>query len=155
MNDAGLYHVLSGLLEAKTKTAAEVLLEKCGDDYRAFCEKVLARFQFARTTNQNSLLHVWFDQIAKHDGDKTAKDVKGECHHKWALNIRLRDDQFAWVWARTGALLPYEKQCSLLASETLGISSRMTTKELKEYLDEIERHYRPRGVPLVNPEDRE
>lgn len=155
MNSAGLYHVISKLLEAKTKTEAEKLLETFGDKYRIFAEKILARFQFARTTNQNSLLHVWLDQIAQHDGDKSAKEVKGECHHRWALNIRLRDDQFAWVWARTGALLPYEKQCSLLASETLGISSRMTTKELKEYLDEIERHYRPLGVPLVNPEDRE
>lgn len=154
MTDAGLIFVIESLLDAKTKTAAKGFLEQCSDAYRPIAERLLARFTFARTTNQNALLHKWYGQIADHYGDRSAKDVKGECHHKWALDIRLRDDQFAWVWGKTGALLPYEKQCSLLASETLGISSRMTTAELKEYLDAIERHYRPLGVKLAEPEDR-
>ncbi len=154
MTDAGLIFVIDSLLAAKTKTAAKGFLEQCSDAYRPIAERILARFTFARTTNQNALIHQWFGQIADHYGDRTAKDVKGLCHHTWALDIRLRDDQFAWVWERTGALLDYQRQCSLLASETLGISSRMTTKELKEYADAIERHYHPLGVPLINPEDK-
>ena len=154
MKDSGAYFIVRRLLDAKTKGKAQEIVDQAGREYKSMARELRDRLTFHRTTNQNALLHKWYGQIAKHEGDRSAKDVKGECHHKWALDIRLRDEQFAWVWERTGALLPYEKQCSLLASETLGISSRMTTAELKEYLDAIEQHYRPLGVKLAEPEDR-
>ena len=135
-------------MDAKTKGKAQEIVDQAGREYKSMARELRDRLTFPRTTNQNALLHKWYGQIAKHEGDRSAKDVKGECHHKWALDIRLRDDQFAWVWERTGALLPYEKQCSLLASETLGISSRMSTAELNEYLSEIENHFAPMGVHL-------
>ncbi len=154
MKDSGLHFILRSLLDAKTKTAAKGLLEQTGERYAGIAGELVERLTFHRTTNQNSLLHKWFGMIASHAGDRTATDVKGECHHRWALNIRMRDEKFAWVWDRTGAKLPYEKQCSLLASETLGISSRMTTKELSEYMGQIELHYQAKGVQLPQPEDK-
>ena len=148
MKDSGAYFIVRRLLDAKTKGKAQEIVDQAGREYKSMARELRDRLTFPRTTNQNALLHKWYGQIAKHEGDRSAKDVKGECHHKWALDIRLRDDQFAWVWERTGALLPYEKQCSLLASETLGISSRMSTAELNEYLSEIENHFAPMGVHL-------
>ena len=106
-----------------------------------------------RGLSANALLHVWFAEIAKHRGDMSAADVKGECHQRWALTIRLRDPQFAWIWERTGALLDDEKQRKFLVSEQLAISSAMTPKELKEYMDEIEREFAPH-VRLTQPEER-
>ena len=154
MTDAGIYAVVNRLLDFKTKGEAEAYIETdAGADYKTFARALLARIFFARTTNQNALLHQWFAQIAN-QGNADAKMVKGQCHHEWALDIRLRDEQFAWIWERTGALLSYEKQCSLLASETLGVSSRMSTKELKEYMDQIQRHYAGRGVHLTQPKDK-
>jgi hypothetical protein len=38
-----------------------------------------------RSIPQNSIMHMWFDEIAKHLGDRTLKDVKGQCHHMWAI----------------------------------------------------------------------
>ena len=86
-----------------------------------------------RTLSQNALIHKWYGEIALQRQDMTAVDVKGELHHEFALPIRLRDEQFEYVWARTGAQLSYEQQKALLASGTLGVSSKMTTKELKDF----------------------
>lgn len=108
--------------------------------------------EIKRTTQQNALLHQWYGQIAKHFGDRDMTQVKGECHHKWGLPIKLRNQQFAWVWKHSGAGLNYEQQCSLLASGVLNISSSMNTKELSEYMDAMSAHYRAQGVPLVDPE---
>lgn len=112
-----------------------------------------------RTLSQNALLHVWFADIAKHFGDRTEKQVKGECHRDLGLSIRLagvrdEDAQFTYVWERTGAKMNPEKQAGLLASEVLTLSSSMSTPQLREYMNKIEAEYLPMGVALTNPEDR-
>ena len=108
----------------------------------------------SRTAAQNRTLHMWFGQVAKHQGDVDALDVKGMCHRNWGLTIKLRCKQFAWLWERTGALLDYEKQCKLLASGQFNVSSGMNTEELSEYLDGMSRHFRSEGVYLTDPEAR-
>lgn len=105
-----------------------------------------------RSLSQNALLHKLFGEIAEHFGDRTASDVKGECHLAYGLPIRLRDTTFAWVWERSGAGIPVEKQRTLLASGALGVSSGMSTKELKEYIDEIYLAYTQAGCRLTVPE---
>jgi hypothetical protein len=97
---------------------------------------------------------MWFGEIAAHFGDRTSMDVKGTCHREYGLTIRLRNEQFAWVWKQTGERLTYEQQCKLLGSGVLGVSSGMTTKELSEYLDAMGRDYRAQGVVLTQPEER-
>lgn len=105
-----------------------------------------------RTSQQNRTLHMWFGEIAKHLEDWDAHGIKGVCHRKWGLTIRLRDPQFAWVWERSGKQMPYEKQCSLLASGILSVSSEMSTKELSEYMDAMFQHYTSEGIRLTDPE---
>lgn len=107
-----------------------------------------------RTIPQNSLLHMWFGEIAKQRGDVTLDDVKGECHRRWGLMIRMRNPQFAFIWNSTGAKMDYEKQCKLLASGVLSVSSGMEDKELREYLNEVSRHFRGEGFRLTEPEER-
>jgi len=105
-----------------------------------------------RTLSQNALLHKWFGEVAKQRGDVDMLDVKGECHQKWGLAIKRRCPQFAWIWAQTGAKLPHEKQCKLLASGNLNVSSSMTKPELSEYMDAMSREYRQRGFRLTDPD---
>lgn len=105
-----------------------------------------------RSLDQNALLHRWYADIAKHYGDQTAMQVKGECHVAYGLPIRLRDPAFAWVWKQSGAKLPYEKQCALFERGILAMTSAMTTKELSEYMDAMSAHYRAQGVHLTDPE---
>lgn len=104
-----------------------------------------------RSLNQNSLIHGWYGEIAK-QSHQSASEVKGQCHHKYGLPIKLRDEVWAWVWEQTGANLGYERQCTLLASGRLTVSSSMTTKELKEYLDAMHRDYLAEGYTLTDPE---
>ena len=114
----------------------------------------IAKGTIKRTTEQNALLHKWFGQIAQHLGDCTMLDVKGECHHRWGLPIKIRNPQWAWVWKHSSKALTYEQQCGFLASDVLNVSSSMSVAELSEYMDAMQAHFLAKGVPLVNPEDR-
>lgn len=152
MKGAGFIEIARRLVAASTPKRADAVIADCGDDYRPLAKALRDRMTFARTKNQNSLLHVWFADIAKHFGDRTAQQVKGECHRDIGLNIRLRDPVFEWVWKNSGAKLPPEKQAKLLATESLHISSAMTTAELSEYMDAIAEQYKPQGVRLTEPE---
>jgi hypothetical protein len=105
-----------------------------------------------RTLSQNALLHKWFGEIAK-QGDLSASQAKGQCHHEYGLPIRLRDPQFAWLWNNSAAKLDYEKRCAVLASGQFQISSKMNTKELSEYMDSMHAEYNQRGIYLTIPED--
>lgn len=125
-----------------------------GADYHDLVLRIVKRLTWKRTLSQNALLHKWYGEIAAHFGDRSAQDVKGECHRDLGLTIRLRDEQFGWVWNQTGRKLNREQQASLLASGCLGLSSGMTPKELREYMDFIEQTYRPMGVNLTKPEDK-
>jgi hypothetical protein len=106
----------------------------------------------SRTSQQNRTLHMWFGEIARQSDDLDATEIKGMCHRRWGLAIRLRDPQFAWVWKHSGENLNYEQQCSLLASGVLNVSSGMTMKELSEYLDGMSRYFRSNGYRLTDPE---
>ncbi len=105
-----------------------------------------------RTGQQNRTIHMWFGEIARQRGDTDALEVKGECHRKWGLTIRLRCPKFAWMWRRTGEHLSYEDQCKFLASGVLNVSSRMSVKEFGEYMDGMMRHFRGQGIHLTDPE---
>ncbi len=106
----------------------------------------------SRTDAQNRTLHMWFGQVAKQHQDLDALEVKGMCHRNWGLTIKLRDEVFAWVWKKSAASLSYEKQCALLASGRLQVSSGMNTDELSEYMSAMSRHFRSQGVYLTDPE---
>lgn len=152
---SGFAYIARRILDAKNKSAAKAFVEgDVGDDYRELALRLASRVEYKRSLNQNALLHMWFGEISRFKGDMTPDEVKGECHRRWGLPIRLQDPVFKWVWDRSGAHLDYEKQCKLLASGALSLSSGMTTKQLKEYLDEIEGHFRPLGVPLTDPEEK-
>ena len=106
-----------------------------------------------RSLSQNALLHMWFGQIAAQRSDVSLDDVKGEMHRRFGLDIRLRNPQFEWVWNQSGAKLSYEKQCAALGSGVFGVSSGMTTKELKKYLDALHAYATEQGWRLTIPED--
>lgn len=154
MKSHALISLANRIMDAPSKGVATEIGGNVGADYSDFIWKLINRLTWGRSLSQNALLHMWFAEIAKHYGDRTPDDVKGYCHQRWALPIRLQDKKFEWVWERSGAKLTYEQQCSLLASGVLGVSSGMTTAQLKRYLDEIGQHYRFEGVTLTDPEDR-
>lgn len=108
-----------------------------------------------RSVNFNSLLHKWFAQIARHLEGETMYSVKGACNHKYGLPIRLQDDGFSWLWAKTGGLLPYEKQVKILEGGYFAITSAMTNAELKKYMDAMQQDYLEQGIHVKYPEPKE
>ena len=155
MKDHALIILIRKLLEQKSRKFAEALAADCGDEYRPIIREILERLTFSdkRSLSQNALFHLWMGEIAKHFGDRSALDVKGDTHRDLGLHIRLKDPQFNWVWARTGALLDYEKQSKMLASGVLDFSSAMSTADLSAYMDEIARFYEAKGVRLTRPSE--
>lgn len=105
-----------------------------------------------RTLSQNSLLHKWFAQIATHLGDRTAMQVKGQCHVAYGVPIRRRDPIWSRVWERMFDGLTYEQQCFLFERGILAMTREMSVKELTEYMDAVQQHYRAEGVPLTDPD---
>jgi len=105
-----------------------------------------------RSIRQNRTIHMWYDEIAKQRGDVDAHMVKGECHRKWGLTIRMRDEIFAFVWRRASAGMDYEQECKFLASGVLGVTSEMSGPELKEYMDAMQTEYRSQGFHLTDPD---
>ena len=105
-----------------------------------------------RTLSQNALIHKWFGQIAAHYGDMTAMQVKGECHVAYGVPIRRRDPVWSRVWERMFDGLTYEQQCFLFERGILAMTREMTVKQLTEYMDAMQAHYRAEGVPLTDPE---
>lgn len=141
-------------MELRVKSAEDMEQVKAHLHATSFPFRVTIAKGDKRSLNQNALLHKWYEQVARHQGDMTAADVKGICHREYGLPIRLRNNQFAWVWERSGAKMTYEQQCKFLASGVLNISSGMSTAELKEYLDTMQQAFLKQGVALVIPEDR-
>ena len=155
MKDYALASLIRRVLAAKTKGAAVEIVGNVGDEYSPIINEILERLTFSdkRSLSQNALFHLWMGEIAKHFGDRSALDVKGDTHRDLGLHIRLKDPQFNWVWARTGALLDYEKQSKMLASGVLDFSSAMSTADLSAYMDEIARFYEAKGVRLTRPSE--
>lgn len=152
MKDHALASLIRTILGMKTKGEAVAHAQNVGADYADLINALIARLTWNRTKSQNALLHVWFGEIARHFGDRSAKQVKGDCHRDIGMTIKLRDDVFEWLWRRTGAGLDAERQSKYLASEAITFSSTMSVKDLSEYMDAIERHYTPKGVRLTERE---
>ena len=108
-----------------------------------------------RSLSANALLHKWYGEIAQHYGDRTAMQVKGECHVAYGVPIKSRDAAWAWVWRQISGALTYEQKCRVFERGILAVTSTMTTKELSEYMDAMSQHYRGQGVYLTDPELRE
>lgn len=105
-----------------------------------------------RTLSQNALLWRWYGQIATHLGDITAMQVKGQCHVAYGVPIRRRDPIWSRVWERMFDGLTYEQQCFLFERGILAMTREMSVKELTEYMDAVQAHYRAQGVPLTDPD---
>lgn len=136
------------LVGPEQRQRAISLLQNAMDGSRV----IITSAKESRTSQQNRTLHMWFGEVARHQADLDASEVKGMCHRRWGLAIKLRCPQFAWVWERAGARLSYEQQCNLLASGVLNVSSSMSVEELSEYMDAMSRHFRSDGVNLTDPE---
>lgn len=103
-----------------------------------------------RSNPQNSTAAAWYGQIATETGQSQA-DAKAECKLRFGLPIMERDNP-AWVakWEPLYGPLPYALR--LRAFEAIPLTSKLTVRQMSEYMDAVQREYRSQGIPLLDPE---
>jgi hypothetical protein len=99
---------------------------------------------------QNSTLHLWTGQIAAETGQSQA-EAKAEIKLRFGLPIMERDNP-AWVakWEPLYGPLPHHMRLRLF--EALPLTSLLTTRQMAELMDAIQKEYLAQGIPLVDPE---
>lgn len=101
-----------------------------------------------RTNPQNDTMWKWNTEIARHRGDMTPQEVHRENKLIIGCPILMRDDAFrAFVQQLSG--LTHEQK--LDAMDYIGVTSRMSKKEMSEYMDTLYRKWTARGVKLTDP----
>ena len=106
-----------------------------------------------RTIDQNSLSHAWYQQVADELREDSPLGVKRYCKLTIGVPIlRCDDDEFRAGYDRVIRPLSYELK--LEAMDILPVTSRMTTKQLTTYLENMQAHYQTRGVQLAFPMER-
>ena len=101
-----------------------------------------------RTNPQNDTLWKWNEEIARHRGDMTAMDVHRENKLLIGCPICMRNDTFK---AFVGKLshLTYEEK--LEAMDFVPVTSRMTVKEMSEYMDAVYAKFTAKGGRMTGP----
>lgn len=87
----------------------------------------------ARSLDQNSTAHVWYEQIAREMREDTPLGVKCYCKlHLGVPILRAEDDEFRSVYDMVIKPLSYEKK--LEAMKAWPVTSLMTKDQLNQYL---------------------
>lgn len=108
----------------------------------------------SRTQAQNRTIHGWFGEIAAHVGDQTASEIKAECNLTYGKPILRRDDpEWAGGWNALFEPLPREKQLKAIRIFDFPFTRKMVVKQLREYMDQMQRDYLSQGVNLTIPEE--
>lgn len=106
-----------------------------------------------RSVEQNRLQWLWANEVAMQRGDCYAADVQAEWKLSFGVPILLaEDEEFAADWNASAASLSYEKQLRLMRQYP--VTRQMNSKQLSNYLNQIEQHCTEQGWELTNPEDR-
>lgn len=104
-----------------------------------------------RSLDQNSIAHVWYEQVARELREDDALGVKcyAKLHHGVPI-LRAEDTDFRAVYDAVIRPLPYELK--LEAMKHWPVTSLMTKPQLSAFLEAVQADYRSRGVFLEFPE---
>ena len=104
-----------------------------------------------RTLNQNAISHAWYLQVSREEGEYTPENIKNLCKFHFGLPIlRGEDEEYNSYCADVIDPLPYENK--IKAMTYMPVTSFMSTKQLSEYMEHVQRHYAGR-VNLEFPEE--
>ena len=106
-----------------------------------------------RTDAQNRLAFQWYMDAASQLGDRDHGDTRAESKVEFAAPILCRDsDPFRMSWQKLRSVMTHEEVLAFVKSTELPMTSIMGVKQMTEYMDAIERHWRGQGVRLTDPE---
>ena len=105
-----------------------------------------------RTDRQNRLIQKWNQEITEQRGDCTFEETRAENKLVFGVPILRRDDPaFRETYDATFRPLPYEAKIKLFVALDPAVTRKMTTKQLSEYCDTLQRHYLEQGFRLSDP----
>ncbi len=109
------------------------------------------KFGKGRSLDQNAISHAWYEQVARELREDDARGVKRFCKLHFGIGIlRAEDEEFRESYdAVIKHHLSYEQK--LVAMDMLPVTSRMTTKQISQYMQDMQDHYRTKGVCLEFP----
>ena len=131
------------------------LQDAIGDMREAFKTRkyftVTIKFGKGRSNDQNAISHAWYEQVARERREDDARGVKRFCKLHFGVPIlRAEDEEFRASYdAVIKRSLNYEQK--LIAMDMLPVTSRMTTKQISQYMQDVQDHYRTKGVSLEFP----
>lgn len=110
-----------------------------------------------RSRPQNQTIHMWFKQIADHQGHE-AGFVKGVCKLTYGLPI-MQAENSAWVerWAPLYEPLldnPSLYEQKALLFEALPMTRQFTSPQMAAFMASVQMAAIKRGVRLTDPEER-
>jgi len=105
-----------------------------------------------RTNPQNKTIHGWYGEIARHLGDTPAEKVRAECKLQFGVPILRRDDAEFRDWYDSAIRwMEYEQKREMFLHLDPQVTSKMTVKQLSEYMETMMRHFSEAGVILTDP----
>ena len=104
-----------------------------------------------RSLSSNAQQHLWYGQIAKSQGDKTALDVKNFCKDSIGLPILLNSpihgDKIEFLLHKLDYYRhSYESKMKLI--QCLSVTSEFSVSESKDYCDHMITYFNDVGVPI-------
>ncbi len=112
---------------------------------------IITKWTKKRSISANNQQHLWYGQIAKHHGDRSAEYVKRFCKLTFGVPILLNSDKhqdfyetlfdMCDFWRRD-----YETRIDLM--EGIEITSKLNTVESKEYMDNMIFYFNDIGIPI-------
>lgn len=121
------------------------------EDYRQHrFLRVTVKTGKARSLDQNSISHAWYQQIAREQREDDELGWKSYCklHHGVPI-LRAEDEDFRHFYDAALKGLTYEQKRE--AMKYVPVSSLMTKPQLSRYLEEIQKDFAERNVFLEFP----
>lgn len=106
-----------------------------------------------RSLEQNALSHAWYHQVSRETHEDAPDGIKRFCKLRFGVPIlRAEDEEFRELYDKAiKHTLTYEEK--LAAMEYLPVTSHMNTRQMSQYLEDIQAHFAQQGVALEFPKD--
>jgi hypothetical protein len=116
--------------------------------------KVTAKTGKPRSSDQNSISHAWYEQLARELPEDDTSGWKSYCKlHIGVPLLRAEDGQFREFYDAAVKGLKYEQK--LAAMKFVPVTSLMTKGQLSKYLEAMQMEFVGRGVQLEFPQEGE
>jgi hypothetical protein len=134
------------LSECKAKLS-DLFVDNPQGKYRV----TLTKWTKKRSISINRQQHLWYNQIAKHNGDQLPNDVKSFCKHTFGIPILLNDqvegEKLEFLLHKLD-YYKYSLENQLKLVSCLEITSKLNTAQAKEYNDNVIFYFNDNGINI-------